>query len=45
MKKETLVAWKSLEHSYVKLNVDGKAKGQLGMPATSRVIGDEMGNW
>lgn len=45
MKQETLITWKLPVHSCVQLNVDGSARGQLGMVVAGRVIRDEMGNW
>ncbi|EOY04279.1 Non-LTR retroelement reverse transcriptase-like [Theobroma cacao] len=45
VKKDILISWELPKHSYVKLNVDGSAKGQPGMAAAGGVIRYEVGNW
>ncbi|EOY16215.1 Uncharacterized protein TCM_035058 [Theobroma cacao] len=45
LKHEVLIASKKPEHSYVKLNVDGSAKGQLGTATAGGIIRDGHSNW
>lgn len=45
LKQEVLIAWEKHKNGYVKLNVDGSAKGQPGLAASGGVIRDEYGNW
>lgn len=45
VKKESLISWELPKHSFVKLNVDGSARGQPMLVAAGGVIRDEVGNW
>ncbi|EOY16798.1 Uncharacterized protein TCM_035679 [Theobroma cacao] len=45
VKKEILISWELPKHLYVKLNVDGSARGQPEMATVGGVITDEVGNW
>ncbi|EOY21771.1 Galactose mutarotase-like superfamily protein [Theobroma cacao] len=44
LKHEKLISWDKPKSSFVKLNVDGSAKGQPGVTAPRGVISDEDGN-
>ncbi|EOY33605.1 Uncharacterized protein TCM_041535 [Theobroma cacao] len=40
-----MIVGEKLKQRYVKLNIDGSAKGQSGMAAAGGLIKDENGNW
>ncbi|EOY32563.1 Uncharacterized protein TCM_040555 [Theobroma cacao] len=45
VKLKVLIAWEKPWPSYVKLNVDGSAKGQPGEVTGGGIICDDKGNW